>query len=166
MSSKAEYAAKLKDPRWQKLRLQALDRDGWACRVCGTNTETLHAHHSFYDWGADPWDYPPATIITVCDDCHNMEHANWGCDGLHRTLCANGYWSLYQRDFLASAFHIPGQRPLTDIEAQAMTLVIEWFSGLVRTEGIGPGSAVSVICELGRKTSKMPNMNFAEGGHG
>ena len=64
------YAEKLKDPRWQKKRLQILERDKWTCRACGEKEKTLHVHHIFYLQGADPWDIPDGLLITFCCDCH------------------------------------------------------------------------------------------------
>ena len=64
------YFAKLKDPRWQKLRLEILERDGWACRCCGNEESTLHVHHKYYESGFDPWDYDPGTLETLCKECH------------------------------------------------------------------------------------------------
>jgi len=43
-----DYYAKLKDPRWQKRRLQIFNRDKWTCRICGSTTDTLHVHHIAY----------------------------------------------------------------------------------------------------------------------
>lgn len=67
------YAEKLKDPRWQKKRLEILQRDGFACRVCFDTTTTLHVHHKFYKRGANPWDYPDESLITLCAECHKDE---------------------------------------------------------------------------------------------
>jgi len=33
------YKEKLLDPRWQKKRLEVLERDGWACRALGGVSE-------------------------------------------------------------------------------------------------------------------------------
>jgi hypothetical protein len=38
------YADLLKDPRWQKKRLEVLESNGWACEACGSATKTLHVH--------------------------------------------------------------------------------------------------------------------------
>ena len=73
-NAKEEYRQKLLDPRWQKMRLQVYERDGFRCRSCGGEEATLHAHHTYYRYGADPWDYPPSSIITLCADCHTLEH--------------------------------------------------------------------------------------------
>lgn len=63
------YAEKLKDPRWQKKRLEILERDGWACRDCGATTRQLQVHHVRYEKG-EPWDTPSEFLLTVCEPCH------------------------------------------------------------------------------------------------
>lgn len=74
----SEYAEKFKDPRWQKKRLEILERDDFSCRVCYDASNTLHVHHCFYsDEYENPWDYPIKSLITLCSDCHEIEHDNW-----------------------------------------------------------------------------------------
>lgn len=68
------YAEKLLDPRWQKKRLEIFNRDGWACKKCGSKTITLHVHHSFYRLGFEPWDYPQESLSTLCELCHKQRH--------------------------------------------------------------------------------------------
>jgi hypothetical protein len=68
------YKQKLKDPRWQKVRLQILERDGWACKICGNNQQTLHVHHNKYLKKTDPWDHPSLLLATLCEDCHQATH--------------------------------------------------------------------------------------------
>lgn len=70
---RAAYAAKLKDPRWQKKRLMILDRDGWECQTCEDTTKTLHVHHKYYLPDHDPWDYPDSALVTLCEECHEIE---------------------------------------------------------------------------------------------
>jgi len=67
---KKSYSDKLKDPRWQKKRLEILERDHWACVVCGDKEETLHIHHIAYLYGKEPWDIPNGLLITMCECCH------------------------------------------------------------------------------------------------
>lgn len=69
------YSEKLKDPRWQKKRLQILERDGWACRQCGIETETLHIHHMVYM--GEPWEAPDHLLVTLCEDCHVTFDEAW-----------------------------------------------------------------------------------------
>lgn len=68
---KKTYIEKLKDPRWQKKRLEILERDHWSCVSCGGKEETLHIHHLFYFYGKEPWDIPNGFLITLCESCHN-----------------------------------------------------------------------------------------------
>lgn len=67
---KKSYAELLKDPRWQKLRLEILSRDEWRCRSCWSTDKTLHVDHLRYERGAAPWDASPESLQTLCEDCH------------------------------------------------------------------------------------------------
>lgn len=67
------YSDKLKDPRWQKKRLEILERDKWMCQDCGDNENTLHVHHRVYMYGKEPWDTPNEYLITLCAGCHEAE---------------------------------------------------------------------------------------------
>jgi hypothetical protein len=66
----SSYSEKLKDPRWQKKRLEVLERDGWKCRLCGEEEKTLHVHHLVYMKGFEPWEVPSGLLLTVCEECH------------------------------------------------------------------------------------------------
>ena len=68
------YNEKLKDPRWQRKRLEILQRDNWACTQCGVEDRTLHVHHLRYIRGREPWDYAPEFLVTLCADCHQVEY--------------------------------------------------------------------------------------------
>jgi hypothetical protein len=70
------YSEKFKDPRWQKKRLEILERDEFTCQLCGDKESTLHVHHWYYEKGKDPWEYPDMALITLCEDCHKERHAN------------------------------------------------------------------------------------------
>lgn len=69
----SEYASKLLDPRWQKKRLEILERDKFTCFQCGSDQKTLHVHHSYYIKGRDPWNYPNWSLSTLCKRCHEIE---------------------------------------------------------------------------------------------
>lgn len=64
------YAEKLKDPRWQELRLKVMERDGFCCVACSNKEKTLHVHHCSYVKGINPWEYPHQCLVTLCDSCH------------------------------------------------------------------------------------------------
>lgn len=68
------YSQKLRDPRWQKKRLQILQRDGWRCKACGSSSKNLQVHHLYYA-KLDPWEYPDIVYQTLCEDCHNERQA-------------------------------------------------------------------------------------------
>lgn len=68
------YAEKLKDPRWQKKRLEVMQRDGFKCRDCGSVKNTLHVHHCAYR-GKTPWDTPIELLLTVCENCHKFRQS-------------------------------------------------------------------------------------------
>jgi 5-methylcytosine-specific restriction endonuclease McrA len=69
-----KYLEKLKDPRWQKMRLKVMERDEWTCQRCCDDESTLYVHHLSYSPQTDPWDYPIENFITVCEICHQDQH--------------------------------------------------------------------------------------------
>lgn len=71
------YWQKLKDPRWQKRRLEALSARDFACEVCYDGESTLHVHHKQYFKGRDPWEYEINQLSVLCESCHEAQHA---CD--------------------------------------------------------------------------------------
>ena len=68
--SKSTYYQLLRDPRWQKKRLEIMERDDFKCTACGDGTKTLNVHHLAYRKGAMPWDYEPTKLTTLCEPCH------------------------------------------------------------------------------------------------
>jgi len=72
----SNYSEKLKDPRWQKKRLEVLERDNWKCQNCGDEESTLAVHHLYYEKGKEPWDYPLEAFKTLCEVCHEEEHSS------------------------------------------------------------------------------------------
>ena len=101
----SKYSEKFKDPRWQKRRLEILNRDEWACQKCFDDEETLHIHHIWYEKGKDPWDYPDECLITLCKTCHEeeFEHQRKAENLLIRTLQSKGFLAGDMND-LACAF--------------------------------------------------------------
>jgi 5-methylcytosine-specific restriction endonuclease McrA len=64
------YSLKLKDPRWQRKRLEILQRDNFQCTCCGDTESEIHVHHSYYEFGKEIWEYDNETLYTLCSDCH------------------------------------------------------------------------------------------------
>lgn len=63
------YSEKLRDPRWQKKRLEIFQRDDWMCLQCGAKDKPLNVHHIVYR-KIDPWEYPDYCYQTLCEGCH------------------------------------------------------------------------------------------------
>ena len=68
------YSELLLDPRWQRKRLEILNRDGFSCTSCEATDKTLHVHHKKYKKGAKPWEYDNDDLHTLCKDCHSNNH--------------------------------------------------------------------------------------------
>lgn len=68
------YPEKLKDPRWQKKRLEIFNRDAFKCVWCGNTEKTLHVHHFCYEKGKEPWEAFDDELATLCEDCHMLKH--------------------------------------------------------------------------------------------
>jgi hypothetical protein len=64
------YADLLKDPRWQRKRLEVFQRAEWSCELCGDETTTLQVHHLRYVNGHKPWEYPLSDLASLCEPCH------------------------------------------------------------------------------------------------
>ena len=77
MEKKTEsYAELLKDPRWQKKRLEIMQRDNFTCQLCGDQERQMHVHHKYYLDGKRPWEYSNNVLVTLCENCHNYIHNN------------------------------------------------------------------------------------------
>lgn len=68
------YADLLKDPRWQKKRLEVFQAAYFTCELCGDERTTLHVHHLRYRRGRMPWEYPLADLLCLCETCHRAQH--------------------------------------------------------------------------------------------
>jgi len=71
---KKSYGELLRDPRWQKRRLEIMNRAGFACEECDDDASTLNVHHKLYRKGAMPWEYPDAELACLCENCHKRHH--------------------------------------------------------------------------------------------
>jgi hypothetical protein len=67
------YSEKLTDPRWQKRRLEIMQRDDFACQEGDSKEKTLNVHHLYYVSGRDPWNYPSVALVTLCRECHKIQ---------------------------------------------------------------------------------------------
>ena len=84
------YAELLRDPRWQKKRLEILQRDSWTCRSCGASDRPLHVHHTWYERERAPWDYPEDSLVALCEECHASEPRAMELTSVQRRLAGIG----------------------------------------------------------------------------
>lgn len=68
------YSELLKDPRWQRKRLEVMQAANFACEKCECKTVTLHVHHTVYRRGLMPWEYQRSELCCLCKDCHAATH--------------------------------------------------------------------------------------------
>ncbi len=67
------YEEQLKDERWIAKRQEIIDRDWGYCTKC-MSTKNLQVHHLYYAPNKMAWEYPGNALITLCRDCHQLEH--------------------------------------------------------------------------------------------
>ena len=70
---KQSYSDKLKSPKWQKKRLNILNRDNFTCQLCGDTETELHVNHLKYT--GEPYDAPNEDLETLCKHCHLIHHS-------------------------------------------------------------------------------------------
>lgn len=69
-----DYSDELKDPRWQRKRLEVMQADRFTCQVCFRSDKPLNVHHKKNIKGAKAWEYETNELITLCEDCHKKNH--------------------------------------------------------------------------------------------
>lgn len=70
------YQEKLQDQRWLDFRREVLENGGYQCSSCRRPERdvVLQAHHKFYVWGREPWDYDVWDMDCLCENCHRKTH--------------------------------------------------------------------------------------------
>jgi hypothetical protein len=81
-----------KDPRWQKRRLEILQRDNFTCTSCGNNSETLNIHHCVpYKKNLKIWEYQDNELTTLCENCHKeISKIINNCKNIITNNCSRG----------------------------------------------------------------------------
>ncbi|MCJ7778856.1 MAG: hypothetical protein MUP16_11155 [Sedimentisphaerales bacterium] len=136
MTENISYNEKFKDPRWQKRRLEILNRDEWMCQICGDNESTLHVHHRWYENGKDPWDYTDECLVTLCEKCHEIETRDMP------NVCASLIYALKHNFFSAEILDIAdglNNMPIVhvpEVQARALNWILQsdiFLSKLIET---------------------------------
>lgn len=92
--AKISYWEQLRDPRWQRKRLEVMEVAQWECQNCGDKTTTLNVHHPRYIKGRMAWEYEADELRVLCEPCHEQEHASR--DLLNRMLAEAGPGAIEQ----------------------------------------------------------------------
>lgn len=101
-----KYSEKLQDPRWQRVRLKVLERDGFKCLCCQSDKKSLQVHHLIYRKGDEPWDAPPENLETLCRDCHEWRedfNSKWEGRSLHPTVLCRVFEQVFMYQFSGMA---------------------------------------------------------------
>jgi hypothetical protein len=99
------YSEKLRNPKWQRKRLEILQRDDFTCKLCGDKETELHVNHLKYT--GEPQDAPNEDLETLCKVCHALKHS---LDELHIIKTASKVKDIYgnnvlvYRDYLGDVF--------------------------------------------------------------
>jgi len=86
------YSQKLRSPKWQKKRLEILQRDQFKCCLCGDEETELHVHHLKYT--GEPWEAPNDKLQTLCADCHSLTRST-DLDECIKTIKYTDGFSMY-----------------------------------------------------------------------
>lgn len=135
------YSQKLKDPRWQKLRLQVLEAAEWKCQLCLDSESTLFVHHNYYTSGKEPWEYPPEDLCAYCEECHiaaDAQRVEW--------QAAAGPFSFDERE---SLIHIVNCFRVMNRDGRWLKMehVCDLLNEMVR-EKVGGAAARLMIAEV------------------
>jgi hypothetical protein len=86
------YSEKLRDPRWQRRRLEKLQQQQFSCEECSDTRSTLHVHPRVYERGRDPWEYELDDLQVLCENCHESKHDQLAI--LNRVLSRAAGWQI------------------------------------------------------------------------
>ena len=142
-SKQKSYSEKLKDPRWQKMRLKILERDGWCCRICRKKDKTLHVHHLQY--GDEPWETEDRYLITVCADCHEefaTKRKNAEKElaivlawiGLSASDISNLAWAIYPCSSIGWRSCLKSMTELSMLPGRSVEMILGYVDFVARTE--------------------------------
>ncbi len=69
------YSDDLKNPLWQRKRLEIMERDQFQCQCCFDRKSHLVVHHKWYSKGFKAWEYENDCYVTLCKNCHEIFHS-------------------------------------------------------------------------------------------
>jgi 5-methylcytosine-specific restriction endonuclease McrA len=71
-----KYKDQLKTSAWLRKKAEIMQRDNFVCSscLCDNFEKKLEVHHITYLRKHKAWEYPDYLLVTLCRDCHQMEH--------------------------------------------------------------------------------------------
>lgn len=141
-TTKTSYQQQLDDPRWQKKRLEILERESFACQECKAKDKKLNVHHNYYDKGKMAWEYNETCYDVLCDDCHEKRHK--ALKYVEIALCGKGTQYIEK---VACIIELSNEEDLYGLGciagkcAEIIPLVLQMieFVGKARSESYGYG---------------------------
>lgn len=111
---RSAYSDKLRDPRWQRKRLEVMQRDEFMCQACFDSENTLNVHHNYYKPNAEPWEYPIESLVTLCENCHQEETENRRAEeqALLDVLRRIGFKSGHINGLMSALYQTFGDEPM------------------------------------------------------
>ena len=110
MAGKYYPEEELRNIRWEKKRIEILERDGERCQAIDEygeqcrktlKEEKLQVHHRNYT-AANIWDEPSVNLITLCKEHHKQEQFALGKSALKvSSALMKSNWMVKHRKFLA-----------------------------------------------------------------
>jgi hypothetical protein len=130
------YAELLRDPRWQRKRLEVMEAADFTCVECGDKTTTLNVHHTYYEKGRKPWEYDARDLRCLCEPCHEET-----------------------TQFLALAYQFLGRLSLDDL-ALAVKRLGDEMEARERAKGPVPVKRPHADPEVAAAQSRMAEIDF------
>jgi len=121
---KDQYFAKLKDPKWQKKRLEILERDNFTCVICGDDKSTLHVHHRAYLKDRDLWEYADPYFVTLCESCHEYETENMSGVISDLNLISRLYYFSDELHLIAGALFAFDEPGISEVRANIIKFAL------------------------------------------
>lgn len=133
MMGAKSYAEQLKDPRWQRKRLEILNRDNWTCQNCHSVDKTLHVDHQRYEGRKPPWEVDNDFLQTLCEDCHRRIT-------LLRRYIQEGIGLLDEGELLVVQGFVTGQLMLRSPTMRVKIDYAEEAQGIAAAAGVFSGA--------------------------
>lgn len=121
-------------------RLEILKRFDFHCEDCGSGEITLNVHHSYYERGLKPWEYPDESLHALCEGCH-IQHQD-GMTELHRAI---GQLPLGEVETLRG--YIAGMLSHLDVGAPIVVLNYPFAAGLADAFNLTPEEVIDTLNE-------------------